>query len=130
EGLNFLGFNVRRHGGKLLIKPSTEAVGRIRRRLSAEMLALRGANVAAVLSTINPIVRGWAAYYRGVVSTETFHTLDRHLWRLTYKWAAFRHPDKPKRWIISRYFGSFHPTRHDRWVFGGRESGRYLLRFG
>jgi len=129
DGLDFLGFNVRRYDQKLLIKPSTEAVRRIRGRLSAEMLALRGANVTAVLSTINPIVRGWAAYYRGVVSTETFHNLDGHLWRLTYKWAAFRHPGKPKRWIVHRYFGLFHPTRRDRWVFGNRESGTYLLRF-
>jgi RNA-directed DNA polymerase len=130
EGIDFLGFNVRRYGGKLLIKPSTDAVRRIRRRLSAEMLALRGANVAAVLSAINPIVRGWAAYYRGVVSTETFHKLDRHLWRLTYKWASFRHPGKSKHWIVTRYFGQFHPTRRDRWVFGNRDNGRYLLRFG
>ncbi|MEU8249216.1 group II intron maturase-specific domain-containing protein [Nonomuraea sp. NPDC048916] len=63
----------------------------MRRRLSAEMLALRGANALAVIRTINPIVRGWAAYHRGVVSTETFHALDHHLWRLTYKWALYRH---------------------------------------
>lgn len=130
EGLDFLGFNVRRYGQKLLIKPSPEAVRRVRKRLSAEMAALRGANVAAVLRKINPIVRGWAAFYRGVVSTETFHKLDRHLWRLTYKWAAFRHCGKSKRWVVTRYFGQFHPTRRDRWVFGDRDSGAYLLRFG
>ena len=62
EGLDFLGFNVRRYGEKLLIKPSAGAIRRIRRRLSAEMRDLRGANVAAVLRKINPTVRGWAAY--------------------------------------------------------------------
>lgn len=130
DGFDFLGFNVRRYGGKLLIKPSAEAVRRIRRRLSTEMLALRGANVTAVLSTINPIVRGWSAYYRGVVSTETFQALDHHLWRLTYKWAMFRHNGRSKRRVVARYFGPFHPTRHDRWVFGDRDNGRYLLQFG
>ena len=129
EGVDFLGFNVRRYGEKLLIKPSAEAISRIRRRLSAEMRALRGANASAVLHKINPIVRGWAAYYRGVVSTETFQKLDRHLWQLCYKWASFRHPGKSKHWIVNRYFGQFHPSRRDRWVFGDRESGRYLLRF-
>jgi RNA-directed DNA polymerase len=129
DGFDFLGFNVRRYRGKLLIKPSTGAVRRVRRRLSAEMLALRGANAAAVLHAINPIVRGWSAYYRGVVSTETFNSLDHHLWKLTYKWACFRHHNKPKRWIINRYFGQFHPARNDRWVFGDRDSGGYLLQF-
>jgi RNA-directed DNA polymerase len=130
EGLDFLGFNIHRYSGKLLIKPSPEAVRRIRRRLSAEMRSLRGANAAAVLRRINPIVRGWAAFYRGSVATKTFQNLDGHLWRLTYKWACFRHNGKPKRWIVNRYFGQFHPTRRDRWVFGNRDTGGYLLRFG
>jgi len=129
DGFDFLGFNVRRYGDKLLIKPSAEAVRRVRRRLATEMRALRGANVAAVLHAINPIVRGWAAYYRGVVATETFQKLDTHMWTLTYKWATFQHPKKSKRWVINRYFGQFHPARHDRWVFGDRDSGAYLLRF-
>ncbi|MHB1774315.1 MAG: group II intron maturase-specific domain-containing protein [Acidimicrobiales bacterium] len=42
-------------------------------------------------------MRGWSAYYRGVVATETFQKLDHHLWQLTYRWALFRHPNKRKR---------------------------------
>src|ERR1700752_1986042 len=45
QGLDFLGFNVRRYrNGKLLIKPSSAAVKRLRSRLAAEMRALRGSN--------------------------------------------------------------------------------------
>jgi RNA-directed DNA polymerase len=35
DGVDFLGFNVRRYRGKLLIKPSKAAVKRIKARLSA-----------------------------------------------------------------------------------------------
>jgi RNA-directed DNA polymerase len=129
EGVDFLGFNVRRYHGKLLIKPSKAAIKRIRARLSAEMKALRGANAEAVLQRLNPIIRGWAAYYRIVVSSKTFDALDDHMWKLTYKWVKFRHPHKPKRWIISRYFGMFNKSRRDRWVFGDRDTGVYLLKF-
>jgi Group II intron, maturase-specific domain len=119
DGFDFLGFNVRRYpNGKLLITPSTTAVRRLRQRLRAEMRASRGANVGAVLRAINPIVRGWAAYYRTVVSSATFHRLDDHLWKLAYKWATHSHQNKPKRWIMSRYFGRFNPARNDHWVFG------------
>jgi hypothetical protein len=31
---------------------------------------------------------------------------------------------------VKRYFGQFHPRRKDRWVFGNRETGAYLPRFG
>jgi RNA-directed DNA polymerase len=130
EGFDFLGFNVRRYRGKLLVKPSKVAIGRVRERLGTEMRSLRGANAAAVLIRLNPIIRGWAAYYRGVVSSEAFSSLDHHTWKLTYKWACFRHPDKSKRWITTRYFGMFNRSRRDRWVFGDRESGAYLHRFG
>jgi RNA-directed DNA polymerase len=129
SGFDFLGFNVRRYGGKLLIKPSKPALKRIRSRLSSQMRALRGANAPAVLAAITPIVRGWTAYYRGVVSKKAFAALDFHLWQLTYKWAKYCHPNKPKSWIISKYFGQFNPARQDRWVFGNRDSGAYLPKF-
>ena len=61
EGFGFLGFNVRRYGQKLLIKPSAGAVRRIRKRLADGVRALRGANATAVIRTIAPIVRGWSA---------------------------------------------------------------------
>ena len=87
DGFDFLGFTVRRLNGKLLIKPSKTAVKRIRERLRTEVRSLRGANAQAVIARLNPIIRGWAAYYRTVVSSKVFHTLDHYLWKLTYKWA-------------------------------------------
>ena len=46
-----------------------------------------------------------------------------------YKWATWRHNNKPKRWIVGRYFGKFNKFRNDRWVFGDRDSGAYLVKF-
>jgi RNA-directed DNA polymerase len=129
DGVDFLGFNVRRYRGKLLIKPSKAAVKRIRARLTAEMKGLRGHNAQMVLIRLNPIIRGWSAYYRHAVSARVFNELDSHVWKLTYKWASFTHPHKGKRWITSRYFGAFNSSRRDRWVFGDRDSGAYLIKF-
>jgi len=129
EGFDFLGFTVRRQSGKLLIKPSKAALRRIRERLRTEMRALRGANAFAVVKRLNPIIRGWAAYYRTVVSSKIFQALDAYVWKLAYKWAKHSHQSKPKRWIVSRYFGAFNRSRRDRWVFGDRDSGAYLAKF-
>ena len=130
EGFDFLGFNIRRYPNrKLLIKPSQAAHKRVRERLAAEMRTLRGGNAMAVIATLNPIIRGWAAYYRGVVSSKAFSSLDDHLWKLTYKWATWRHVGKPKPWIAGRYFGKFNTFRNDHWVFGDRDSGAHLTRF-
>src|SRR5690348_6167601 len=82
EGFDFLAFNVRRYQRKLLIKPSEAAVRRLRERLAAEMRRLRGSNAAAVISALAPINRGWAAYYRTVVSSKVFSSLDNYMWGL------------------------------------------------
>jgi RNA-directed DNA polymerase len=129
EGFGFLGFNVRRYGPKLTTKPGKDAAGRVRARLADAMKALRGANASAVIRTLNPVIRGWAAYYRGVVSTETSQALDGYLWTLTYKRALSRHNHRGRRRTVARYYGRFHPARQDRWVFGDRGSGAFLLRF-
>ncbi|MCE3556485.1 group II intron reverse transcriptase/maturase [Pseudonocardia sp. RS11V-5] len=123
EGFDFLGFNVRRYRngrslGKLLIKPSPDAVKRVRRRLAVEMRRLRGSNAIAVIARLNPIIRGWASYYRGAVSSGVFASLDAYMWALTYRWARRNHPRKSRHWVVSRYFGRFHRFRNDRWVFG------------
>jgi RNA-directed DNA polymerase len=130
DGFDFLGFTVRRHAGKLITRPSKAAVKRVKHRLAAEMRALRGGNAAAVLAKINPIARGWANYYRGAASSRTFAALDHYLWQLTYKWACHSHANKPKPWIVSRYYGRFNPASQDRWVFGNRDNGAYLPRLG
>jgi RNA-directed DNA polymerase len=82
-----------------------------------------------------PVIRGSpgaasllhdVAYYRTVVSSGVFHALTGYLWKLAYKWASRSHPNKPKRWIVGRYYGKFNKFRNDRWVFGDRHTGAYL----
>ena len=94
-----------------------------------EMRALRGANAAAVLKKLTPIIRGWAAYYRTEVSSEAFSALDDYMWKLTYRWARHSHPNKSRRWIVDRYYGKFNKSKQNRWVFGDRDSGAYLPKF-
>ena len=129
QGFDFLGCNVRRHDGKLLIKPSPAAVKRIRQRLAAELRSLRGTNAEAVIRRLNPIIRGWTSYYRSVVSNEVFTAVDNHLWKHLYRWALRAHPNKSRHWVVDKYFDAFNPSRTDRWIFGDRASGRYVRSF-
>ena len=133
DGFSFLGFDIRRHvdrqgSGKLLITPGKEQVKRLRKRLTAEVRALRGANAAAVIARLAPIIRGWSAYYRIGVSARVFTGLDHHVWD-SPGWARHSHPNKPRGWVTTRYFGMFNTARQDRWVFGDRNTGVYLPKF-
>src|SRR5437660_2711180 len=134
EGFSFLGCSIRRYvdrqgSGKLLIKPSQESVKRFRKRLAVEVRSLRGANAVTVVARLNPVVRGWAAYFRSRVSSRAFSRLDYDLWHLTWRWGRHTHPNKSRHWVAARYFGRFNRARRDRWVFGDPETGAYLSKF-
>ncbi|MGW6262955.1 IS30 family transposase [Streptomyces sp. NPDC055085] len=67
DGFSFLGFDIRRRvdrqgSGKLFITPSKESVKRFRKRLTADVRSMHGANAAAVVFRLNPVVRGLSAY--------------------------------------------------------------------
>lgn len=134
DGFSFLGFDIRRRvdrqgSAKLFITPSKESVQRLRQRLTADVRSMHGANAAAVVFRLNPVIRGWSAYYRSVVSGRVFTGLDHHVWHATYRWARRSHPNKSRGWVAARYFGKFNKSRQDRWVFGDRGSGAYLTKF-
>jgi RNA-directed DNA polymerase len=130
DGFNFLSFTIRRYyvqsGTKVLTRPSRDTLQKIRRRNAAELRSLRGASPIEVINTMNPIIRGQANYFRPGASKKAYQALDDHLWQHLHKWARRRHPKKNRKWVVSRYFGSFHPTRRNQWVYGDRQTGAYL----
>ena len=61
------------------------------------------------------------------MSTRVFAALTDYLWKLTYKWACWSHPNKPRHWIIGRYFGKFSKFKANHLgVFGDKDTGAYL----
>ena len=127
----FWGYNVRRYRGKLLIKPSKAAIetdpGTAAHR---DCGPCAGANVSRGAASGSTRSFGAGRPTTGErCPARCSHALDYHLWKLTYKWACFSHPNKPRYWIIARYFGAFNKSRRDRWVFGDRHSGAYLHKF-
>ena len=138
EGFDFLGFNVRhypcpqtsRSGYKLRITPSKKAVlGKVG-EIRDIWLALHGHSVKAVLWKLNPIIRGWADYYRKSVASKTFGKLDKWMFHRQVRFARHTHPEKSWKWMCKRYWGKLNDTRDDNWVFGDKQPGKYLLKFG
>jgi RNA-directed DNA polymerase len=84
DGFNFLGFNSRHYKGKLLIKPSKKKVLAFCKRLGEEIKNLSSVEQEVLIRKLNPILRGFANYYKGVVSKETFSYISHRLWQ--YLW--------------------------------------------
>ena len=118
DGFDFLGFNLRKYNGKLLIRPSKESIRRLKAKISDILSRMKTAKAYSVVKTLNPIIQGWGNYYRHVVSKAIFNSLDHWLWTKLWRWSRRRHGNKSSRWIAKKYFCS---VRGRRWVFYGKD---------
>ncbi len=114
QGFDFLGQNVRRYGGKLLIKPSNKNVETFLKRVREMIKSNRAVSQNLLIHVLNPVIRGWANYHRHIVAHQTFKKVDTAIWSALWQWAKRRHRNKGRRWIAERYW---HPTRLQRWAF-------------
>ncbi len=104
EGFNFLGFEVRRFKGTLLTKPEKDKVLQHLRSIKAYLNSHEQTPAGQVVCDLNPVIRGWANYYRHCAAKETFGKADHRVWEMLWKWAKRRHPNKPANWVKQRYF--------------------------
>jgi hypothetical protein len=59
-----------------------------------------------VLRKINPILRGWAAYFRYGASKQTFAYLGWYAWWRMIYWIRRKHPHLTWKQIRRRYYGA------------------------
>jgi RNA-directed DNA polymerase len=104
EGFNFLGQNVRLYGGKVLIKPSKEALAEIYDKLRGIVRRNKSIEQRDLIRMLNPVIQGWVNYHRHAVSSVAFSKLDFMVWKLLWQWARRRHRGKSRPWIKARYW--------------------------
>ena len=116
EGFDFLGFNIRKYNGKLIIKPSKKSQERFVEKLHETIFRWnKTATQEALIDMLNPILRGWANYNRHVCSKEVFCKIDHIIVNQLMRWGYRRHPRKKRHWTNRRYFIS---DGRNRWTFG------------
>jgi len=106
EGFNFLGHTVRKYGDKLLITPAKSKVQTLRQKISLMLKSALGLSQEALLRKLNPLLRGWANYYRNGAAKRTFSKLDYHVYRRINRWITRRHPNRSQAWKRRKYFSA------------------------
>ncbi|EDG8466793.1 group II intron reverse transcriptase/maturase [Salmonella enterica subsp. enterica serovar Muenchen] len=120
KGFNFLGQNIRKYGGKFLIKPSRQSVKNLLEKIKVLIAGNKTVPAWMLIAAVNPLIRGWANYHRHVVSKAVFSYVDSQIWKKIWRWCVRRHPRKSKRWIHSNYFKT---NGMRNWIFSGSDSG-------
>ncbi|WP_242036659.1 group II intron maturase-specific domain-containing protein [Leptolyngbya sp. FACHB-321] len=94
-------------------------------RLQAVIRSHKAAPQAALIQHLNPIIRGWSAYFSAECSKKAYAKLDYLLYQKLRAWAYRRHPNKSGYWRASRYWLV---NQRAGWVFAAKqgESGVQL----
>ena len=114
---------------KLLIKPSKAAVKRLRERLAAEMRTLRGGERGGGHRRAQPRHPGLGGLLPGQWCHPGVRLAGRLRVEAHLQVGQVAPHEQAEAWIVGRYFGKFNKFRNDRWVFGDRDSGAYLVKF-
>ena len=104
DGFDFLGHNIRKYDGVLLIKPAKANVQNFLREIRDLIKSAGAAKTEIMIYRLNSKIRGWANFYRHVVSSRTFSYVDNQIYHALWRWMLKRHPNKGKVWLYRKYF--------------------------
>lgn len=114
EGFDFLGWNVRKYDGKMLIKPSKKNVKAFLKNIRETVKGNKAAKQENLIKMLNPKIRGWANYHKTTAAKRIFAKVDAKVWKSIWQWAKRRHPTKGTNWIKEKYFNS---KGNRDWIF-------------
>jgi RNA-directed DNA polymerase len=116
KGFDFLGHTVRKFGDTLLSTPAKSNFKALRDKTRLCIQSALGLSQETLLLKLNPLIRGWANYYRHGTSKRTFQRLDYHVFWQLWRWAKRRHSEKSAVWKRRKYFSA----TGQRWLFSVR----------
>jgi len=111
DGFDLLGFRLKRRpwrGNKQIVYsfPSERALRAVMHRIKT--LTKRNTTYLSLdelIHALNPILRGWANYYRHAASKRCFAYLSYYLWWRVMRWLRVKYPQLTWKQIRRRYWG-------------------------
>lgn len=114
DGFDFLGKNIRKYNGKLLIKPSKTSVKSFLEKVRSIIKDNKSTKQETLIRKLNPVIRGWVNNQRYVVSSKVFSRVDYEIYKCLWQWAKRRHKKKSHKWIAQKYW---HHIGSRQWTF-------------
>jgi len=116
QGFDFLGFHIQRKRKQgtqrrtLYTYPSKTALAAVKAKVRVLTQGNTNQSLADLLQRLNPVLRGWANYFRHVVSARTFDYLNAFSWRRVVNWLRHKHPRASWTWLRRHYLPGWRPT--------------------
>ena len=113
-GFDFLGKNIRKYNGKLLIKPSKASVKSFLDKVRGIVKGNPTMEQGNLIHRMNPVIRGWVNNQHFVSSAAIFGKVDYEIYKCLWHWARRRHHNKGRKWVAARYW---HRIGNRNWTF-------------
>jgi RNA-directed DNA polymerase len=116
KGFDFLGFHIQRKRQEgtsrrtMYTYPSKAALQAVKAKVRALTQGNTDQTLANLLQRVNPVLRGWANYFRHGVSARTFSYLNSWSWWRVVNWLRHKHPKAGWRWLRHHYLPGWRPT--------------------
>jgi RNA-directed DNA polymerase len=97
DGIDFLGWRIQRHRKRgtdryhVYTYPSRKALRAVMAKVKTVCRKSTNLPLPALLHQLNPMLRGWCAYFRPGVSAATFGYLGHYTWTRVFLWARHKH---------------------------------------
>jgi len=123
EGFDFLGFRIKRHqkrstGQRLIYTyPSKAALADVKGAVRTLTQGTLNWPLSSLLHQLNPVLRGWATYFRHGVSKATFSYLRAFVWRRVVNWLRHKHRKQNWAWLRRHHLPAWWPTEGELKLF-------------
>ena len=104
-----------------IIKPGKEEVQNFLKEIKQVIKNAGWMTFEQLLRTLNPKIRGWANYYKYVVSKKTFTKVKSEIHKAIFRFLKRRHPNKSNKWIQQTYYTTIDK---DHWVACAKSSNK------
>jgi RNA-directed DNA polymerase len=114
DGFDFLGFNFRKYSNKkIIVKPTKSGIQSFKDKIKEIFKKYNSSSLTMLISKLNPLLRGWANYYRFVNSKVIFSKLDTYIWRKSLNWMKRIHQRRETIKYYKQYFKPFPNYKSD-----------------
>jgi RNA-directed DNA polymerase len=125
KGLDFLGWRIQRHRKRgtnqhyVYTYPSRKALRAVMAKVKMWCRQVdTNQPLDILLARINPLLKGWTAFFRPGVSSATFQYLGAYVWRRVARWIRRKHPGITRKEFRRRYCdGGWQPRGRELALF-------------
>ena len=114
DGFDFLSFNFRKYpNDKVIVTPTKDGIKSFKSKIKDIFKKYNSSSLTMLITKLNPLLRGWANYYRFVNSKVIFSKLDSYIWRKSLNWMKRIHQRRETKKYYKQYFKPFPNYKSD-----------------